>query len=207
MSRADLNELGQSQDLTQTEAARLADILVTIGRLLRRLHNRTLVLILDEMERLMSIGPETITTFVSGFTRLVDPNQICVSVLIGTSAALESEMVDVFSEGSPVTSRLGIENKLEIPALAAPDVDRFIEGVVKYVRAEGFDVESAIASVSDRTDESLVADSFPFTREAVDALKSKIRTLTPREITMQMTRALGRAHRKALPVITVECVA
>ena len=97
MSRQDLDDLGQTQDLTQTEAARLAEVICLFGRLLRETRHQTLVLILDEMERLSSIGQETITTFVSGFTRLVDPNQTSVSVLIGASAALETEMVEVFS--------------------------------------------------------------------------------------------------------------
>ena len=88
MSRQDLDDLGQTQDLTETEAARLAEIIALFGRLLREIRQQTLVLVLDEMERLRSIGPETITTFVSGFTRLVDPNQTFVSVLIGASAAL-----------------------------------------------------------------------------------------------------------------------
>lgn len=81
LSRADLDDLGQTQDLTQTEAARLADIVCMFGRLLKEMKGETLVLVLDEMERLRQIGPETIPTFVSGFTRLVDPNQKDVSVL------------------------------------------------------------------------------------------------------------------------------
>lgn len=65
MSRQDLDDLGQTQDLTETEAARLAEIIALFGRLLREIRQQTLVLVLDEMERLRSIGPETITTFVS----------------------------------------------------------------------------------------------------------------------------------------------
>src|SRR6266852_121791 len=83
MSRQELDDLGQTQDLTETEAARLAELIALFGRLLREVRQKTLVLILDEMERLKSIGAETITTFVSGFTRLVDPTQTSLSVLVG----------------------------------------------------------------------------------------------------------------------------
>jgi hypothetical protein len=206
MSQGDLNLLGQTQDLTETEAARLADILVMLGRLLRELKKITLVLILDEMERLRSIGPEAITTFVSGFTRLVDPSQTSLCVLIGASAQLQSEMVDVFSGTGPVMSRLGSDALIDIPALPDPDVDRFIAGVLEYVRRAQPDVQALLGQATASTEEELAPEFFPFTVEAVEALKSRATTLTPREITMQMTRALGKAHRKGARVITTDCV-
>jgi len=206
LSRPDLDLLGQTQDMTETEAARLSDVLIMLGRLLRELRQQSLVLILDEMERLNTIGPETITTFMSGFTRLVDPNQTSVSVLIGVSAALETEMVEIFSGNSPIISRLGKDAKIDIPALHDPDVNSFIERVTAYVRDKNFDVSHAIAQAQASTSETLDDKSFPFSGEAVEALKSKTQLLTPREITLQMTRALGRAHRLSKSVITSDCV-
>ena len=205
MSRSDLNTLGQTQDLTETEAARLADLMILLGSILRRLQGKTLVLILDEMERLRSIGAETVTTFMSGFTRLVDPGQKSVCVLIGASAASLDEMVDLFSGNSPVTSRLSQDAMIEIPALQDPDVDRFVKGVIKYLRVQNFDVSGAIAKASGATKEKFDKDFFPFTIHAVEALKSRTASLTPRAINMQMTRALGRAHRKNLTFISTEC--
>jgi Cdc6-like AAA superfamily ATPase len=206
LSRGDLDLLGQTQDLTETEAARLADILIMLGRLLRRLRDTTLVLILDEMERLKSIGPETITTFMSGFTRLVDPNQTSVCILIGASAALESEMVDIFSAASPVTSRLGPDSMIDIPPLLDPEVDIFVKRVVAYVRDPNFDLAAAIAKARQATQEKVSETFFPFTDEAVEALKSNTQLLTPRAITLQMTRALGRAYRQQIQIITAGCV-
>lgn len=206
LPRADLDLLGQTQDLTETEAARLADILIMLGRLLRELRGETLVLILDEMERLKSIGTETITTFMSGFTRLVDPNQTSVSILIGASAAVESEMVDIFSGNSPVTSRLGGDAMIDIPPLHDPDVNSFVERVTKYLREPTFDLASAVKSAQATTEEKLSSDSYPFTLEAVEALKTKAQLLTPRAITLLMTRALGRAHRSTKQAITSDCV-
>jgi hypothetical protein len=206
LSRPDLDLLGQTQDMTETEAARLSDVLIMLGRLLRELRQQSFVLILDEMERLNTIGPETITTFMSGFTRLVDPNQTSVSVLIGVSAALETEMVEIFSGNSPITSRLGKDAKIDIPALHDPDVNSFIERVTAYVRDKNFDVSHAIAQAQQSTSETLNDKSFPFSEEAVEALKSKTQLLTPREITLQMTRALGRAHRLSKSAITSDCV-
>ncbi len=206
MRRDDLNTLGQTQDLTETEAARLADFLIMLGRITRKLQEKTLVLILDEMERLRSIGPETITTFMSGFTRLVDPTQKSVCVLIGASAASLDEMVDLFSGNSPVTSRLGQDAMLQIPALQDPDVDRFVKGVITYLREPGFDVAAAIAKHSGATKEKFDAAFFPFTVGAVEAIKSHTESLTPRAINMAMTRALGRAHRKNSDFISTDCI-
>ena len=204
MSRSDLDDLGQTQDLTQAEAARLADLLIMFGRLLRRIRKQTLVLVLDEMERLRNIGPETITTFMSGFSHLADQNQRFVSILIGSSAQLEVDMVDLFSANSPVMSRLGDDVKLEVSALADEDVNRFVEEVLRYLRADDFDVGSAIDSID--TEETLDPRFFPFTVESIDAIRAKLTALTPRDITMQLTRALGRAHRQDLPAITTTCV-
>ena len=207
LSRTDLDDLGQTQDLSQTEAARLADIIQLIGRLLYELRNERLVLILDEMERLRSIGPETITTFVSGFTRLVDPNQQDVAVLMGASAAVELEMVEVFSTGGPVVSRLSVESLIEIPAMQDPDVDRFIREIIAYVRDPEADLDGLVAAACEATDESVNRDTYPFTTESIEALKSRLMSqMLPREITMRMTRALGRAFRKASPAITQESI-
>jgi hypothetical protein len=207
MSRTDLDDLGQTQDLTQTEAARLADLICVLGRLQKELRSKTLVLILDEMERLGSIGTETIGTFASGFTRLVDPNQKTVSILIGNSAAQFSEMVEVFSERGPVMSRLGKDAEIEIEPMADAFVDRFIQGVITYIRDPALQLDARVSEVASATPEAVRPEFYPFTAEAVDALKSKLtQSMTPREITMKMTRALGRAYREGAAVITSECI-
>ncbi len=208
MSRQDLDDLGQTQDLTQVEAARLSDIVCMIGRLLRELRQKTLVVVLDEMERLTDIGADTVTTFVSGFTRLVDPNQTWVSVLIGASAQLRQEMVEVFSENNPVTSRIGADAQIEIPALEDSDVDQFIGGVISFVRDPDVNIAELTARVATTCSEALTDEFFPFSADAINTLKSQLTSMmTPREITMKMTRALGRAHRAGRPAITSDCIA
>lgn len=206
MGRGDLNALGQTQDLTETEAARLADILVVLGRIVHRLNGRTLVLILDEMERLRSVVGESVTTFMSGFTRLVDPGQKFICVLIGASAASLDEMVEMFASNSPVMSRLGSGSTIEINALQDPDVDRFVKGVIEYLRDPAFDTKAAIALGAKSTKETFDQAFFPFTVQAVEALKSHTESLTPRAINMAMTRALGRAHRRNMDFISTDCI-
>lgn len=207
LSRADLDDLGQTQDFTQTEAARLADMLCLVGRLLRELRSKTLVLVLDEMERLRQIGPETVATFVSGFTRLVDPSQKDVSVLIGASAALETELVELFSFDSPVVSRLGSEGIMEVNFMHDGELDQFIEEIIRFVRSPAADVSALVAAARDSTSETIEDRFFPFSTPALDALKSSLtHAMTPREITMKMTRALGKAYRQERPAITSDVV-
>ena len=208
LSRRELDDLGQTQDLTETEAARLADIICLVGRLLREFRGETLVLVLDEMERLSSIGVETIPTFVSGFTRLVDPGQKSVAVLIGASASVMSELVEVFSEAGPITSRLGAAAQIQVPALDEPDVNIFIKRVIAHLRDPGVDVATKVSEASGATDERIDPEFYPFTDDAVETLKSHLtQFMTPREIGLSMTRALGRAYRSEKPVISSDCIA
>jgi len=207
----DLRELDQTQDLTAAEPARLAQIVVTLGRLLRQTTNRTLILTLDEMDRLQFVGEATVATFRTAFTRLVDPNQTDVSVLIGCSATTltEMEMPQVFAvhAGNPVMSRLGTEARIEVPALDPPDVRRFIREIIGHVRNTSPDLNALCDAARKATSETIEEDFFPFTNEALEALESQLsQDMTPREITLKMTTAAGRACVHNKPVITSDVV-
>ena len=128
-------------------------------------------------------------------------------MLIGASAALESELVEVFSPNGPVASRLGEDAKIEIPSLDDPDVDKFIKGVIAYLRDPAADVKKLVSTASGTTQERIDPAFYPFTENAIDALKSHLtQMMTPREITLKMTRALGRAHRSNQTAISSECI-
>jgi hypothetical protein len=195
LSRSELNDLGQTQDLASAEPARLAEMIVLIGKVMKNVDGKTLVLCLDEMERLKAVGPDAIQTFATGFTRLMDPNQRDVAILLGCSAALFDEMPDIFGRNGPVVSRLGAQATIEVPHIPDPDVDGFIRQVIAYVRKKDADIAALIAKAKSITKESLQSDYFPFTTEAIQAMKSRLtRDMTPREITIAMTQSAGRAH-------------
>ena len=112
-------------------------------------------------------------------------------------------MVEVFSPGGPVVTRLSLESRIEIPAMDDPDVDRFIKGVISYVRQPEVDVDTLVEAAREATSEEVSRETFPFTSESIEALKSLLTTqMLPREITMRMTRALGRAFRSGNLVVT-----
>lgn len=116
-------------------------------------------------------------------------------------------MVEVFGLEGPVTTRLGTEGIIEIPAMHDPDLDRFISGVIAFVRDPAADVPALVATAQAEVGGTIEADFFPFTNEAIDALKSNLtQMMTPREITLKMTRALGRAFRGGKPAILPEAI-
>lgn len=207
LSRGELSDLGQTQDLASAEPARLAEMIVLIGRVMKRVDGKTLVLCLDEMERLKAVGPDSIATFVTGFTRLMDPNQRDVAVLLGCSAALFDEMPDIFARNGPVVSRLGSQATIEVPHIPDPDVDGFIGQVIAYVRDKTANIGELIAGAKKTTKERPSPEFFPFTVEAVQSMKSRLsRDMTPREITIAMTQTAGRAHLMARPCVTSDLV-
>jgi hypothetical protein len=208
LSRGELNDLGQTQDLDSAEPARLAEMVILIGRVMKRVDGKTLVLCLDEMERMKAVGPDSIATFVTGFTRLMDPNQRDVAVLLGCSAALFDEMPDIFARNGPVVSRLGSQATIEVPHIPDPDVDGFIRQVIAFVREANAPIAQLVATAKKATSEHVDQDFFPFSVEALQAMKSRLsRDMTPREITIAMTQAAGRAHLATRPCVTSDLIA
>src|SRR3989442_334779 len=207
MNRGELSDLGQTQDLATAEPARLSEMLILIGRVMKRIDGKTIVLCLDEMERMKAVGPDAIATFVTGFTRLMDPNQRDVAVLLGCSAALFDEMPDIFARNGPVVSRLGAQATIEVPHIPDPDVDEFIRQVIGFVRHPQAPISDLTAAAKKATREHLDEQFFPFSTEALQAMKSRLsRDMTPREITIAMTQAAGKAHLVSRPCVTSELI-
>jgi hypothetical protein len=135
----------------------------------------------------------------------MDPNQRDVAVLLGCSAALFDEMPDIFARNGPVVSRLGPQAAIEVPHIPDPDVDGFIREVIAYVRDPKADINALVRVAKKSTTEKLEVDFFPFSVEAIQAMKSRLsRDMTPREITIAMTQAAGRAHLQSRPCVTSE---
>lgn len=201
--RSDLADLGQTQDLSNAEPARLAQNIAIVGKLVKELQNKTLIIILDEIDRLKSVGIETIVQFQTAFTRLMDPNQNHVSLLVGLSAQNLADLPELFQERTPVTSRLGKDAILQINYLDDVEVEPFIKKIVGFIRDTTSPIDDLLKKAKDSTSEKVDADLFPFTEEAIQALKlSLAREMTPREITLKMTRAAGKAHNHGKPVIS-----
>jgi hypothetical protein len=207
LSRGELNDLGQTQDLASAEPARLSEMIILIGRVMKRVDGKAIVLCLDEMERMKAVSADAIATFVTGFTRLMDPNQRDVAVLLGCSASLFDEMPDIFARNGPVVSRLGSQATIEVPHIPDPDVDGFIRQVIGFVRDPDAPISELTAAAQKTTGEHLDEGFFPFSTESLQAMKSRLsRDMTPREITIAMTQAAGKAHLVSRLCVTSELI-
>ncbi len=209
--RQEIGGLEQTEDLTSAEPSRLADVIIMLGKILKEVRGVTLVLILDELDRLEQVGDETGSTFQNAFRRLVDANQKEVSVLMACSAGDLQQLPEVFGGGvyGPVLSRVGQAGLVNIPSLDIQDVDQFIIKVIQHLRNPDVDVTELIkraqaAGVNENFNEQL----FPFTVESLEVLKGVLRELmTPREIMQRMTQAIGKAYLMNRQAITSEVIA
>ncbi len=204
----DLTDLGQTQDLADVDPSKLTEVILIIGRLLKKLRGETLVLIIDELDRLKSVTDEFgISTYENAFRKLIDENQRNVSLIIGASAANIRDFPGfIGNENGPIISRIGVHNLIEIPEISANDVDLFIKKIISYVvDPEG--IQDKVNQYKKDTKEKLTVDYYPFTNEAIEALKGSLRNImTPREITQRLSDAAGKAFLQKKHVVVSEII-
>ena len=196
ISKPELEALRVNSDLTTAEPARLASFIAAIGRLTKQFEpHKTLVIVFDELERLKDLDSDSVGNFMTAFTKLADPLQKDVAVIIGYSAGQADELHELFNLRGPVGSRIGRAATTEIPVLPDKLIDDFVKGVIKYLRDESSFKERYVAAEGEGKDEGMDEGIFPFTKKALSTLKSRLAdSLTPRDIELTMTHAAGRAH-------------
>jgi hypothetical protein len=197
LSRSELEPLRVTSDLTAAEPARLAAFLTSIGRLLRRFDRRTLLFVFDEMERLQNLDSDSIGNYLTAFTKLADPLQNDLAIVIGYSADLAEEIHELFGLRGPVGSRIGRAATVEIKVLPEKQIEEFASGVIQFLRDEStFDARFGAAEADAASQsEGLDRRFYPFTKKALQMLRSRLGdALTPRDIELSMTHAAGRAH-------------
>jgi len=211
----DLDELAQTEDLTEAEPTKLAGIIIAIGKVVKEVEGKNLVLILDELDRLLTVTDiASALSFQNAFRILVDPIQKDVAIIMGCTAGQLREVPEpVLGDTSeraalgPVLSKLGRHNLIEIQQLEPNDIDSFIKEVINYVREPNIDVRQRVAELKEDISETLEPDFFPITKEAIEALKAILGgNTTPREITLRMTQAAGKAYLMKKPVITRDVI-
>lgn len=206
ISSKDKVELRVTADLKTADPEKLANILLTIGKLLNSFRNETLVLVFDELDRASPLGRDPIGTFSTAFTTLTDLSQADVSVFLATSANRISDVPGIIS--APVKSRIGSEDLKEIPPMVSDDVEPFIKDVIAYNRPKDLKLENFIQKAKSQTKEQVVMDLYPFTKEAIEAIKVKLgKSITPRDICRIMSRSASHAKNiMKLYIITKKAV-
>lgn len=203
ISTRERDELRVRDDLGSADPTRLVGILVTLGRLLRLIKNRSLVLVFDELDRAKDLGDEAVSTFSTAFTRITDPGQTDVAVFFSLSAArIDQESAAALTD--PVRGRVGRSNIVPIPSMSPDDVLPFVRGLIGYVRDPGVSVKAELQKYRAETPEGedVTEDLYPFTRAAVEAIKSANPSLiVPREICHLMGRSAAYAKLRGKHVV------
>jgi hypothetical protein len=113
-------------------------------------------------------------------------------VFLATSANRIADVPGIISEA--VRSRLTRENVKEIPPMVSEDVEPFIKDIIGYNRPNGLKLDSLLQKARSQTKEQVVEDLYPFTKDALDAIKVKLeKSIVPREICLIMSRAASYA--------------
>lgn len=204
----DLAELNLTQALADTIPSRLANILIIIGKVVKKVKQKTLVLILDELDRLGTVTDEYgASTYEEAFRRLVDENQREIAVIMSCSARSQRDIPTVFGgERGPILSRIGNHNVIEISPISEQDVENFIIKILEYIVDEKTR-SLKMEQLKESTQETLNIEFFPFTVEAIETLKSTLRgIMTPREITQRMSDAAGKAFLMKRDIITSDII-
>ena len=198
LSKTELEGLRVTGDLTSAEPARLASFLGVVGRLCKRFGPKnTLLFVFDEMERLQDLDGDSVGNFMTAFTKLADPLQTDVAIVIGYSADQADELHELFSLRGPVGSRIGRAATTEIKVLPERQIEEFVQGIIQFLRDEALFKDRYAQAEADAAanEEGLAPEIYPFTRRALQTLKSRLAdALTPRDIELSMTHAAGRAH-------------
>jgi hypothetical protein len=207
MSATELKKLGVARSLCEVEPLRLAKFIETMGRLLKHLKGKTLVLAYDEMDRIKDLKAEAALTFRTAFTHLMDPGQPYVSIFYAFSAETIKDIPELMK--GPVIDRIGgetSESVKEIPTLDPKDVEAFIAAILNYLRDPSADIDSMVKKAQKETKEKLPKLLYPFTEEALDTMKGKIANLTPRSIMFTLSRAMARANMQNKNAVTSEFI-
>ncbi len=207
ISTAERDKMRVTDDLRAADPERLANILITLGRLLREHKNKTLVLVFDELDRTKDIGSlDAQVTFSTAFTRLTDPSQDFVAVFLAASASRIQELPEIISQ--PVQNRLGKKDIVVIPSMTSDDVEPFIKDIIAYLASDKLDISKRIKEAKTETEETIEKEVYPFTKEAIDEIKSACgQIITPRDITRFMSDGASFAKLRGKQIITKKDVA
>ena len=207
LSSGELKRLGVTKSLSEVRPLRLARFMTTMGNLMKYLEDKILVLTYDEMDRIKDLRPESAFTFRTAYTYLMDPMQTNVSIFYAFSAELAKDIPELMK--GPVIDRVGgLESQavMEIPALEDRDVEDFVASILNYLRDPNVDLNEMLKKAQKETNETLTKALYPFTKEALDDMKGKIATLTPRRIMFSLTRAMSRANIQNKNVVSSEFI-
>jgi len=175
----DLNQLGLTVDLNKSGSKDMAEALVSVGHLAKKV-NEMLIFLIDEMESLQNVRAGDAAESIHLYVRnLAEKKNSFVGFLIGFKADVTDDAPEVLRR-SDVMSRIGNQNFVDIPPLpAVSDVKNFIEELLNNLT----DATKVKARISQEKLDSKPG-TFPFDQTALEQLADYA--------TQDITRALPR---------------
>jgi hypothetical protein len=175
----DLNQLGLTADLSKSGSKDMAEVLVAVGHLAKKV-NEVLIFLIDEMESLQNVRAGDAAESIHLYIRnLAEKKNSFVGFLIGFKADVPDDAPEILRR-SDVMSRIGNQNFVDIPPLPAiADVKAFMKELLKNLTDDA-QVKAHIAK--SRLDTK--PGYFPFDQVAFEQLADYA--------TQDITRALPR---------------
>jgi Cdc6-like AAA superfamily ATPase len=182
----------------------LLSIINTYSKIKRlRKEKKLLILMIDELEQLIALGEAS--DFIELFRRLAEQKALFVMLLAYTAAAADA--VSVLSAPA-VRQRFGFpENYIDVTNFTPEQAKEFIAELFALLRPKDANVAEAATKGRKTTTETVSAELYPFSVDAIEAILTKISAsgepLCPRTIEMALTTALGDALIQEKPPIVV----
>jgi len=136
LAAKDLSQLGLTADLSTSGSKDMAEVLVAIGHLAKKV-NELLIFLIDEMESLQNVRAGDAAESIHLYIRnLAEKKNSFVGFLIGFKADVPDDAPEILRR-SDVMSRIGNQNFLDIPPLpAVSDVKTFMKELLKNLTDE-----------------------------------------------------------------------
>lgn len=179
LAAKDLSQLGLTADLSTSGSKDMAEALVAVGHLAKKV-NQVLIFLIDEMESLQNVRAGDAAESIHLYVRnLAEKKNSFVGFLIGFKADVPDDAPEILRR-SDVMSRVGNQNFLDVPPLpAVSDVKTFMKELLKNLTDEE-KVKARIAESGLDTEVGM----FPFDSVAFEQLADYA--------TQDITRALPR---------------
>jgi Cdc6-like AAA superfamily ATPase len=182
----------------------LLSIIKTYSKIKRSKKEKTLLmLMIDELEQLKPLGDAS--DFIELFRRLAEEKILFVMLLAYTAAAAEEVPV---LNAPAVRQRFGFpENYIDVTNFTAAEAKAFISELFALLRPKDANIAKMSTEAKKTTDETVSAEFYPFSVEAIEAMITKISAsgepLCPRTIEMALTMAMGDALIQETPPMVI----
>jgi hypothetical protein len=195
----------QLQNIGVARAPDLADlinIIQVLGRLFYDIDDSRLVFLIDELEQLLYVTGEEISTWETAFRKLADQDNLSVGFFFASRGAASDEFPSPLQHDAFVT-RVKESNFVEIPHLHdVQDVEAFVKDLVAVL----VDADCAKAKLDEEGVDTPL-DLYPFTPEGLEVISQYIQDditrALPRELLFSLNECGAAAVGKSV-VVTEE---